>query len=39
VRKGRVTGLAMGATVLAIGAIAAAAPAGSAVTKSAAPAT
>src|SRR5580692_1882665 len=36
VRKGKVTGLAVGATALAIGVIAAAAPAGSAVTKSAA---
>jgi subtilase family serine protease len=34
VRKGKVTGLAVGATVLAIGVIAAAAPTGSAVTKS-----
>jgi subtilase family serine protease len=39
VRKGKVTGLAVGASVLAIGVIAAAAPAGSAMTKSAAPAT
>ena len=38
-RKGKVTGLAVGATVLAIGVIAAAAPTGSAVTKSAASAT
>ena len=38
-RKGKVTGLAVGAAVLAIGAIAAAAPAGSAVTKSAGSAT
>jgi subtilase family serine protease len=35
VRKGKITGLAVGAAVLAIGAIAAAAPSGSAVTKSA----
>ena len=35
-RKGKVAGLAVGATALAIGVIAAAAPAGSAVTKSAA---
>ena len=34
-RKGKVTGLAVGATVLAVGVIAAVAPAGSAVTKSA----
>jgi subtilase family serine protease len=39
VRKGKVTGLAVGATVLAVGVIAAAAPSGSAVTKSAASAT
>jgi subtilase family serine protease len=39
VRKGKVTGLAVGATVLAIGVIAAAAPADSAVTKSTASAT
>jgi subtilase family serine protease len=36
VRKGKITGLAVGATALVIGVIAAAAPAGSAVTKSAA---
>jgi subtilase family serine protease len=36
VRKGRLTGLALGATALAVGVIAAAAPAGSAVTTSAA---
>jgi subtilase family serine protease len=39
VRKGKVTGLAVGASVLAIGVIAAATPAGSAVTKSAGPVT
>ena len=38
-RKGKVAGLAVGVTALAVGVIAAAAPAGSAVTKSAAPAT
>jgi subtilase family serine protease len=37
VRKGNVTGLAVGATALAVGLITAAAPAGSAVTKAAAP--
>jgi subtilase family serine protease len=39
VRKGKVAGLAVGATALAVGVIAATAPAGSAVTKSAAQAT
>jgi subtilase family serine protease len=39
VRKGKVTGLAVGATVLAMGVIAAVAPSGSAVAKSAASAT
>jgi subtilase family serine protease len=39
VRKGKVTGLAVGATVLAVGLIAAVTPTGSAVSKSAAPAT
>jgi len=39
VRKGKIAGLAVGVTALAAGVIAATAPAGSAVTKSAAPAT
>jgi subtilase family serine protease len=38
VRKGKIAGLAVGATALAVGVIAAAAPAGSAVTKAATPA-